>query len=249
LFLCVTTFNRAGLDLYGRRMMDSFLEHWPDHIPLLAYSEGWSTKAGGQIEVRDLLESSPWLGDFKERNAHRSTVDYRMDAVRFSHKVAALAHAISLARADIVIWLDGDIVTHSPIGVSDLISLMPGRADWISWLDRRGMHPECGFYMINTAHARHAEIFGEFESMYRDNRLFSLKEWHDSYVLQQVVARTGAPAKSLSGRWQKVGHPLINGPLGQWFDHLKGNRKEHGRSRPNDLFAMRQEPYWKGLKR
>ena len=41
------------------------------------------------------------------------------------------------------------------------------------------------------------------------------------------------------------GHPLINGVLGKWIDHLKGVRKQEGRSRKVDIMVNRTEDYWK----
>jgi hypothetical protein len=40
------------------------------------------------------------------------------------------------------------------------------------------------------------------------------------------------------------GHPLINSVLGKWMDHMKGVRKEEGRSRTKDLMVNRTEGYW-----
>jgi hypothetical protein len=40
------------------------------------------------------------------------------------------------------------------------------------------------------------------------------------------------------------GHPLINSEWGAYLDHLKGNRKNTGRSLPKDLKVKRQEAYW-----
>lgn len=250
-FQAVTTFNRSGLELYGHRMMETFVANWPSEVPLIAYAEGWSpADAPPKVEVRNLLASSTWLGDFKTRHADRASADaargFRYDAVRFSHKVAALLHAASHTDDDFLIWIDGDIVTHSPITADDLAGLAPGRNEWISWLRRRRMYPECGFYIINLLHDRNAEILERFWRMYAHDELFNLSEWHDSYILEQVVAQAGAPSKSLSGRYENTGHPLINGPLGAWFDHLKGARKVRGKSPASDMIAQRTEPYWKG---
>ena len=40
------------------------------------------------------------------------------------------------------------------------------------------------------------------------------------------------------------GHPLINGVLGKWLDHMKGVRKNEGRSRQKDIMVNRTESYW-----
>jgi hypothetical protein len=40
------------------------------------------------------------------------------------------------------------------------------------------------------------------------------------------------------------GHPFINTDLGKYLDHLKGKRKEHGKSLALDLKIKREESYW-----
>jgi hypothetical protein len=40
------------------------------------------------------------------------------------------------------------------------------------------------------------------------------------------------------------GHPLINSEWGAYLDHLKGNRKNTGRSLAKDLKIYRTEAYW-----
>jgi hypothetical protein len=106
------------------------------------------------------------------------------------------------------------------------------------------MYPECGFYMINCRHPRHREMVAALIAMYEHDALFKLPEFHDSFVLQRVVELAGVGTKSLSGGASKTTHPLVNGPLGKWFDHLKGSRKQAGRSKPGDLRVKRTEAYW-----
>jgi len=242
-FLAVSTFNVFGRECYGQRMMDSFHQHWPSTVPLRVYAEGWKDTIP-EASVYDLIASSPWLADFKERHAGRTFKNFRWDAVRFSHKVAALCHAARTCSAQTLIWLDGDIGTHAPVSEADLAALAPSGDDWIAWLDRAGNYPECGFYMLNVRHPRHAEMIDRFEAMYAQDGLFGLREWHDSYVLQQVVNQAGVGTKSLSGEGRTTSHPLVNGPLGRFCDHLKGSRKAEGRSRPTDLRVVRTEGYW-----
>ena len=37
------------------------------------------------------------------------------------------------------------------------------------------------------------------------------------------------------------GHPLINGPLGKWIDHMKGGRKDTGKSQKKDIMVNEQK--------
>jgi hypothetical protein len=247
-FLSITTFHPFGLNLYGERMMKAYHRHWPAEVPLRIYSEGWDKKAHEWLEPFNVLpiESSDWLAAFKYRHAHRDTKDYRMDAVRFSHKIAALLLADQHMSARYLIWIDGDTFTHSPVTLDVLKRWIPTRGAWVSWLDRRNKYPECGFYIIDREHPRHGEMMQRLRNMYADDRLFALKEWHDSYVLQQVVEQAGVGATSLSGPvGYRTGHPFVNGPLGAYMDHMKGKRKQKGRSHRSDLHVRRDEAYWR----
>ena len=103
----------------------------------------------------------------------------------------------------------------------------------------------------------------EFQRVY-DNAegnggIFSMAEWHDSYVFD--VVRTRFPnlkqtdwAASLSdlrprpGMSTGEGHPLINCEWGAYLDHLKGGRKQLGKSKRDDLKVQRTETYWQQFK-
>jgi hypothetical protein len=239
-FEAVSTFNREGLDLYGKRMMASFIARWPNDINLRVYTEGWD-----QWLQPDLHDHATWLLHFKNRHRDRKFNDYRWDAVKFAHKVAAVTHAAMTTSADVLIWLDGDIYTHSAIKEADLEKLAPVGEEWIAWLDRKSCYPECGFFMLNCKHPRHREMIAAFLGMYLDDKLFDLAEWHDSYVLNHVVEKSGIQTKSLSGEGCRTMHPLVNGPLGRWFDHLKGDRKRRGKSTSADIKVRRTEDYWR----
>lgn len=243
--IAVTTFSNRGLEKYGRQMVMTFFQHWPEQVDLYVYAEGWYERLGDAIVV-DLEQASPWLGSFKHRHQHRPTTNFRMDAVRFSHKIAALTAADALQRPDrYLVWMDGDIVTHAPVTLADLHTLTPRDGEWISWLDRAKCYPECGFYIIDRQHERHKEMMAALLEMYDGDKLFLEKEWHDSYILEQVVHRAGVAARSISGDGYYSHHPFINGPLGRWMDHMKGKRKDKGRSYSMDLRVKRQEKYWR----
>lgn len=241
-FAAISTFNKAGLDLYGRRMMQTFAKHWPASVELTVYSEGWSEDCPAKLV--DLVSASPWLAAFKERNARIIPRDYRWDAVRFSHKVAAVCHASLSTDADVLIWLDGDIITHAPISEADLEGLAPNGKEWIAWLDREKVYPECGLYMLNCKHKIHHEVTKWFQSQYVEDLVFKLPEWHDSYVLEHVVRHSAVQTKSLSGEGRKTSHPLVNGPLSKFFDHAKGNRKKSGRTPKGERKIRDGVAYW-----
>ena len=153
--------------------------------------------------------------------------------------------------------MDADTFVHSTWTYEQFLELLPKEA-YITYVGRgKGSQtwPECGFYGLNLNHPVCHEFLKEFERMYEDaeNGMFLLEEWHDSYIFGEVLKMFNQfpshdysadmylkEAKSGGG-----GHPLINGPLGKWIDHMKGGRKDSGKSLAKDLMVNRTEDYWR----
>lgn len=237
-FKVCTTFAPQHWATHARRCVETFGKHWPaGEFELLAWVD------------QDLEEQSPWLAAFKKRHAHRPTDNYRMDAVRFAHKVAAIELAAGVAKdegVDVLIWMDADCVTHADITADWLAKLL--RNGDFAYLHRAKKYPECGFMMFRL-NQRGTDFIDEIVKAYASDWLFTLPEWHDSYVIDRVRAKREATGMlrcvSLSGAAANTGHPLINGPLGERLDHLKGPRKALGKSKPSDLKIRRKEDYWR----
>jgi hypothetical protein len=234
-FVAVTTYAERHWEQHARRCVETFHQHWQG-VPMLQYRDA------------DLEAASPWLAAFKRRHAHRPTADYRMDAVRFAHKVAAIDLCNQMGeveRIDALIWIDADCVTHADVTPVWLETLL--RDGDFAYLRRTMKYPECGF-MIFRRNERGLAFIDAIIRQYRTDALFKLPEWHDSFVIDHVRAqreRIGMlRCVSLSGSGERTHHPLINGPLGAKLDHLKGPRKADGRSRATDLKVRRGEEYW-----
>jgi hypothetical protein len=228
-FDAVTTYADRHWDEYARRFVESFDRHWKG-VKLRAYTD-------------DKLEQSDWLPEFKQRHRHRSTDNYRFDAVRFAHKVAALELAYRIGTADVMVWIDADCVTHADVDAEWLSSLI-GDGDF-AYLRREKKYPECGFMMFRR-NAETSEMLRRLVFLYRSDDLFSLQEWHDSWAIEQVrLGMDDLKCVSLSGDYESTGHPFVNGPLGARLDHCKGKRKSAGKSKQSDLKNARDEDYWR----
>lgn len=252
-FSVVTTCNEDGWKKYGQKMAATFARFWPQEISLRLYAEGFKTKTE-RVTTSTLPE---WLDQFKARHASNASAhgradgryDFRHDSVRFSHKVAAITDAALKLPADILIWMDADTLTHSQVTTAWLESLFDKTA-YIGWLDRIGLYPELGFYMLNCRHPEHQAIMTEFRRLYETDNVLKLAETHDCFVLKQIIDAASATGRisvhSLSGKkGRKCSHPMVNSRLAECFDHLKGERKQEGRSRRSDLRMERNEEYWR----
>jgi hypothetical protein len=272
-YAVVTTCNAAGYEVYGRRMASSFAEFWPADVSLLLYSEGFAADPlPGRMTERDLIESSPDLVAFKARHARNprahgrvkpwrrlkigalsiplpvrvNKARYRWDAVRFSHKAFAIFHAARNTDADVLIWIDADTRFFAPVTHSELDTLAP--ADCALACLRRPKFSECGFVVYNLSHPATGKIIADFERFYTEDLLFAEREYHDSFLFD--VARQRAEAAGVAvhdiaaGIGSQASHVAINSRLGAFMDHMKGDRKQAGRSHDEDLLVPRTEPYW-----
>ena len=77
-----------------------------------------------------------------------------------------------------------------------------------------------------------------------------MQEWNDCWVFD--IVRKEIKQKHVDWQWRDwgnelilgEGHPLINSAWGAYLDHLKGARKDLGRSKSKDLKVQRTEKYW-----
>ena len=227
-----------------------------------------------RIEILDARQALPKLNAFKERwkdvpKANGIPPDdikrrrprdwhkeFKWHAVRFANKTYAVFDACERSKGWVV-WMDADTYVHSNWSYEEFKEQLPENA-YITYVGRgKGSQtwPECGFYGMNLNHPVCHEFLKEFERMYEDaeNGMFKLEEWHDSYIFGEVLKKYAQfPSHDYSAemylreaRTGGGGHPLINGPLGKWIDHMKGGRKTKGKSDKKDIIVNRREEYWK----
>jgi len=275
----VTTFHKPGLNLYGQRFLDSFAKRVDKRIKMMVYAENCDpvNPDPNQITILKSEHSLPKLTEFKQRwqdepkangdisgdpklsRRKDANKKFKWDAIRFSNKVYAVFEAYHQRPSTWLVWMDADMYVHSDWSYEDFKELLPDNK-YITYVGRgKGSQtwPECGFYGMNLNHPVCHSFLEDFEQMYEDAEqgIFTLDEWHDSYVFGEILNKYREfdaeldysadmylrEAKSGGG-----GHPLINGPLGKFIDHMKGDRKHMGKSKPTDIMVKRNEDYWRG---
>jgi len=182
---------------------------------------------------------------------------FKWDAVRFANKTYAVFDACEQSK-DWVVWMDADSYIHSYWSYEDFKKLLPDTS-WITYVGRgKGSQtwPECGFYGLNLNNIVCKEFLEEFERMYEqaEDGIFKLEEWHDSFVFGHILNKIKKSAPNVLDYSAEMylkeaktgggGHPLINGPLGKFMDHMKGGRKDKGKSDTKDIMVKRTESYW-----
>jgi hypothetical protein len=155
--------------------------------------------------------------------------------------------------ADIVVWLDGDVITHRKVDADTVLKWLGGKM--AGALFRPWMYTETGFHVFDMRHPRATEFMGLWREQYTQDRIWDLPGptpsnkflgYTDCHTYDHV--RSGFPADlwyNLSPAGIKSQHPFVNGMLGEHMDHCKGDRKKTGRSRQSDLQVKRNEAYWR----
>ena len=198
--------------------------------------------------------------DIKARRPRDWHKAFKWDAVRFANKVYAVFHAAETCGSDWLVWMDADTFVHSNWSYKQFAKLLPNDK-WLTYVGRgKGSQtwPECGFYGMNLKHPMCIQFLKEFERFYEDadNGIFELEEWHDSFVFGHILNQLtpidsnvldySANMYIKSAKTGGGGHPLINTELGTWIDHMKGARKDKGKSLSKDIIVNRKEAYWNG---
>lgn len=251
----VTGWSPAGYLEYGRRFAETFDRYWPPAVNLVVYGEQPCVLPRGEFRTLDQI---PGCMEFLERNdtpkargeyvpgeshnwkpsAVQKGYNFRFDARKFSrqgfipmHAYWQLSKTSSPDGSKYLCWLDGDVVTHRKIPSGFIESLLPLGAS-VAYLGRGAKHSEIGFQLYDVSHAWAGVMLHAFAAMYAIDAVFRLKEWHSAYVFDEVRRRCerqiGMRSHDLTPGGS--GHVWHQSPLRIYMDHLKGKRKEKGRS-------------------
>ena len=254
----ITCFSPKGFEEYGQRMVSSFIEFWPRNVELVVKVDELPKQPIIGPNVTYQLLDNPGLLAFKERHASRAEAhglgskatsdgkaNFAFDAVRFSHKVFAMTEEARHEDLDVLLWLDGDTRTHSPVNEQFIERLVPADK-FAGFLDRPWNYTETGFHMFRMPHPISRSFFKMWEQYYLDDSIFNLPAWTDCHTYD-------AARKNFDGaKWQNLSppfkhpHPFINGILGEVMDHMKGPRKQKGTSHKKDLVTERGG-YWSSV--
>jgi len=255
----ITSMNEGLYHQYGRNMINDFHNKSGSDVKLFVIFEGpipsnELTNERIYIVPMESTEHNNFLRYFGHLHEARGLTikfsddnqnvdlewNYRFDAIRFSFKIFSILQALSIiANEQPFAWIDADIRCLKSFNNDDLKPYLPSGSELMSYLGRDN-HPysECGFLGFNAQHPKCLEFLTRMKNIYTQGEIFSLTEWHDSWIWDHVrkeYESRGVDFKNISGAARILEHPFINCGLGKYFDHLKGaQRKVDGHSSESD---------------
>ncbi len=224
-----------GRITYGERFLASFDRFWHGEVELAVYVEDPHDMP--RRACRDLW-SIPGARDCAERyNTPASTgrlvrpewkqscrdqgYNFRYDAFKFFRQILIpQAAALDMDDGDILIWLDGDVVTTAPVNPAKIESIL-GDAD-VCFLGREPKHSEIGFWAVRLNH-RTCAFLHLIAEAYMSGSVLVLREWHSAFVWDHY--RRLSPMKQRDLTPGARGHVFPISPVGRCLSHDKGRRK------------------------
>lgn len=256
----ITSLNTKLYYKYGEKMIQSFLSKWPENYELAIYYDDDTDQIFDQLDKVNRIKTynlnfyTPELIEFVKRHKNRpdqqNPKELNLGAVRFSFKTFSIIHGTTIGDCDLAVWLDADVVTHTAIPEDFIEKLHPDGCH-VSYLGRDNNYSECGFVIYNTRHPHHQEFMDVWRDLYTSDDVFKLPQWHDSYVFDSIrkalEKKYGILNNNITPWGKDYQHVFINSMLGDYMDHLKGDRKTEGKSRKKDLITGKQSnsEYWK----
>lgn len=232
----VSGWHPAGKILYGDRFLETFHRHWPLDVDLKVYVEErhkmprdacrllWDIP--GATFCRDTFVTPRHIGREPngtwKRSCIRGGYNFRHDIAKFWKQILIPNHAAQdMNDGDILIWLDGDVVTTATVKQSLIVDLL-GKGD-VCFLGREDSHSEIGFWAIKLSPLTR-EFLQRISDLYTTREIETLPEGHSAFAWDWVRKQMGMREVNLTPRGRR-GHVWPYTPLATCLRHDKGKRK------------------------
>jgi hypothetical protein len=243
--IVVMTFPANKWDVYGY-CMKGFLENWPkevDGYAIVEQPELIPIQTQSNLKILDFEETvGERVKNFEKRNKDRNIFDMgttgniAKQAAKFARKAFAQLHILENIESDVIWYIDADLYTHKKVSLKLLDKLSNG-THYLGctprWWMKQGF-TETGLMMWNKRYIdQHTKWCSLYSECYDKDKIFEFAAWHDciafDYATKELL-KTKEIKVADFGFGVRSSHPLVAGPLGKWFDHMKGNRKFQGES-------------------
>lgn len=253
----VTSFNPDGLELYGRNMLNSFVDLWEDDIKLHAWYHDFGEPAfylrfkeldipSQRINYCNLNNVEDMLTYREKMEVHNGTeggrIDYnwRLDAIKWCHKVYALTETAAdphmLQNKDWLIWLDADTITHATVTKEFLDSVCDKQYDVVHLGRTAADYSETSFVAFNLKGRPAKDFLADLRETYDNCEVTAFREWHDGFIFERLLKLHqyhGLKALNLTPDVPDL-NAFGSSVLAQKMQHFKGDLK-HGVSKDVSL--------------
>ena len=238
----VTSFNESLFVDTSYKFLESVLDKWEPSVNLNCYTHdvdlnNYAVPDVSNIKFKslhDVEDYSNFQKTFKKHNGTEGqTVDYnwKLDALRWSHKVFALTESAFNLVADgdnpgWLVWIDADSYTLKRMTHKDILSLLPEGADVVCIEREDKEYIEGAFIAFNLNSKSAVDLLGDLRGAYIAGEVFNYREWHDSFVFTRLLTLYKAHGLKVLNLGMNADTSNLTAfeqsPLASMFLHFKG---------------------------
>jgi hypothetical protein len=233
----ITTFSVDGYELYGHRMIETWLKYWPSDTSLLVYTEGYDlVEVDPRLSSIDINHACPDLEKFKTNSkqliknpADKKFVNRVAKTIKWCHKVFAMHHALNNVPCDYLVFLDGDTYSKNPIPNTIAEQLVESHLFAVHFEKlQHGLHFETGLISFNLKHLQMTVLKDELISDYINLKIYEHKKTWDGFWFAYLYKKNNFDVLDLSGgRFTGV---FTNKLIKNLLVHEAGNDKYIGKN-------------------
>jgi hypothetical protein len=237
----VTSLNEEGYNKYGKQMLEAVHKFWDKDLRLVCFYHDfdiykYTPVTSDRIHFRNLNELEDLLDyreTFKKYDGNMSgSYNWRMDAIKWCHKVFALSEqAFDMAEDSIeagwMVWIDADTVTTKPFSAEDIKPYLNENVSLVH-LGRVGTdYSETSFVGFNLNRENAIQFIADLRGAYMSGEVLGYREWHDGFIFERILNIYKAHGTNVHNLTPNVKDLDAFGasPLSQWMIHFKGNKK------------------------
>ena len=229
--LVITTFSEDGYNLYGKKMINTWCEHWPANYKLRIYAEHDLKVNDARVEVVDLHKSSEKLVAFKTATQlmSKQATDKKqrnkvLKTVKWCHKVYAMEHALN-EDYDYLIFLDADTYTKDTVPAGQLESLSLDCLFSVHFERIHKMrHYETGLIIFNLKHQQIDDLRENITSAYDTLDIFNHPKTWDGFWIAELATQRKYHVVDLAGG---IRSGIFTNPLVRDILHHDAGKKKY----------------------
>lgn len=237
----VTTFPDD--DITAKDCLESFAEYWPKRYKMTAYFNSRPPSISDKAKKRVTFlqaDSIPNMTGMKQAldNEEYRRGDFYMNAYAWAQKAIVIGHT-GMMTEEPFIWIDSDVITFKKIPADFIHKVLPHEI-FMSILGRTAMQnprfvpfTESGFLAFDGAHMAAKNFFSFYLNAWFTFAFKYLHGWTDCHVLDYTRHVMEVPTFDLTANLPMPcpgDHVFVHSMLGEYMDHLKGERKILGHS-------------------
>lgn len=233
----ITTFGKAGKELYGNQFLKTFLEYWPKEIKLTVYYEDWIPDLlDDRIEYINIDLAIPEVNKFRDHcqscinqlpksERVQKRINWYNKAIRWSFKSLVMLKELERKESRYIIWLDGDVSTLKHVD-SQLAEKTLNNCAFASQLEfiKGNYHCESGYVSFDTENNNYEKIVEHIKNGYVNYQVLTLSKPWDGFWLALMI-NNGISFNNLNRDRVGSAKTFTNRHLYGILHHNVGNRK------------------------